>query len=816
MLDEQDFTAGQTAVIALPQSPEWVVAFFSILMKGGVVIPLEPEAKPHFLEAVCSKASPALFFAHEPLLALGDTAAGRTIPMTSITRCREKGVSPMTPHIGERDDLAEIVFTSGTTSQPKGVMLSHGNILTTVDPIRIGIEKHRRLVGLFPRIRMLCTVPYTHMFGQVTGIMLPVLLGSTVYLTDDTSPAALVRDIKKHRILTLITVPRIMKLLAEHARQTLHARGVYGRFGKHWEKRTALPYPLRVFSFFSLHRIMGLRFWSFIVGGASLDPDTHEFWRRTVFAVFQGYGLTETAPIVTMFNPFRHPRDSVGIVMPGQEVRLAADGEILVHGGNIMQGYYRDTAATEGVLKEGWLHTGDIGEMDEEGRIFIRGRKKEMILTSDGHNVYPLDVEHALNEQEGVRESVAFGRPGPSGESVHAVLLLEPDAEPEEIVRKANETLDSHQRVRDFTLWDGVDFPRTSTMKIKKGEVVQRVMAQEMPSSETDSLFYGLTAAVPGEYATLSDDLGLDSLDMVELVCRLEKHYGISLDETTIGPDTTVSEIRALASGAPSAEAARSSRRTSPSMPRWTRRILVRLLRRMLMDGIILPLFGLFCRIEVHGLDNLLKLQGPIIICSNHQSDLDPLAVLFSLPGRYRTLVSPAMGLNRFHAHFQHLGRRPEEREGYRKKSRGKKGYGKAGHISRCLKGFGHHVGYGMLTFLFQTFPFPQGAAFRPSLEYTGELIDAGLWILIFPEGSVSSDGRVGSFKGGVSLIAEKTSVPIDGMHEVLPPQHWWPRRGRVVVIFGKPHLYTGEGHEQFTISLEESVRSMKDSSWQG
>ena len=821
MLDELGFTAGQKAVIALPQSPEWVVAFFSVLLKGGVVIPLEPEAKPHFLEAVCSKTSPALFFAHEPLLALGDSAAGRTIPMTSITRCRENGISPMTPHMGERDDLAEIVFTSGTTSQPKGVMLSHGNILTTVDPIRMGIEKHRRLVGLFPRIRMLCTVPYTHMFGQVTGIFLPVLLGSTVYLTDDTSPAAVIRDIRKNKILTLITVPRIMKLLAEHVRQTLHARGVYGRFEKHWEKRTALPYPLRAFSFLSLHRIMGLRFWSFIVGGASLDPETHEFWRRTVFAVFQGYGLTETAPIVTMFNPFRHPRDSVGIVMPGQEVRLAPDGEILVRGGNVMQGYFDDTAGTEGVLKEGWLHTGDIGEMDEEGRIFIRGRKKEMILTSDGHNVYPLDVEHALAEQEGVRESVVFGRPGPSGESVHAVLLLEPNAEPEHIVRKANEILDSHQRIRDFTLWDGDDFPRTSTMKVKKGEVVQRVMAQETPSSETDSLFHGLAANVPGEDAKLSDDLGLDSLDMVELVCRLEKRCGISLDETTIGPDTTVSEIRALASRAPSAspsaEAARSSRRNSPPMPRWTRRIPVRLLRRMLMDGIILPLFGLFCRIEVHGLENLQQLQETVILCANHQSDLDPLAVLFSLPGRYRKLVSPAIGLNRFHAHFQHLGRGPEERGESAKKGRGKRGNGKLGQISRCFKGFGHQVGYGMLTFLFQTFPFPQGTAFRPSLEYTGELLDAGLWILIFPEGSVSSDGRVGSFKGGVSLIAEKTSVPvipvsIDGMHEVLPPQHWWPHRGRVRVIFGKPHLYAGEGHEQFAARLEESVRGMKDS----
>jgi 1-acyl-sn-glycerol-3-phosphate acyltransferase len=241
------------------------------------------------------------------------------------------------------------------------------------------------------------------------------------------------------------------------------------------------------------------------------------------------------------------------------------------------------------------------------------------------------------------------------------------------------------------------------------------------------------------------------------------------------------------------------------------------MLRRLLVDGIILPLFGLFCRIEVLGLDNFQQLQGPVILCANHQSDLDPLAVLFSLPGRYRKLVSPAMGLNRFHAHFQLLGRGPEERELSGKKGRGKRGEKKVGHISRCLKGFGHHVGYVLLTFLFQTFPFPQGTAFRPSLEYTGELVDAGLWILIFPEGIVSRDGSIGSFKGGVSLIAEKTNVPvvtvsIDGMREVLPPGHWWPRRGSVAVSFGKPRLYAGEGHERFAAILEETVRSLKGS----
>jgi long-chain acyl-CoA synthetase len=307
---------------------------------------------------------------------------------------------------------------------------------------------------------------------------------------------------------------------------------------------------------------------------------------------------------------------------------------------------------------------------------------------------------------------------------------------------------------------------------------------------------------------------------MVELVCRLEKQYGISLDETIIGPDTTVEEIRALASRASQASLAagtvRPARRDSPPMPRWARRFPIRLLRRILTDGIVLRIFNLFCRLEVGGIENLHLLQGPRILCANHQSDLDPLAILLALPGRYRKLVSPAMGLNRFHAYFQHLGMEPEERGRKRRKSSGEKTDRYRERAGRGLNPFAHHLGYFLLTLLFQTFPFPQGAAFRPSLEYTGELLDAGLWILIFPEGRVSSSRQMGNFKGGVSLIAEKTEVPvfpvsIEGMHEVLPPEHWWPRRGKVRIAFGEPLQYIDEGHERFARMLEKAVRALKE-----
>jgi long-chain acyl-CoA synthetase len=816
LLGERGVKKGDGVMLALPQSPEWVAAFFAVVQRGGVVIPLEPSSPLQFIETVRKKTSPVVLIAPDGLIEDRGEIPGGLVPQSLVSMSRTCSPPEGSSESGEKDELAEIVFTSGTTSQPKGVMLSHANILAAIEPIRQGIQNRKRLVNLFPRIRMLCTVPYTHMFGQVTGILLPILLGSTVYFTDDTTPSSLIRMMKRNRVLTLISVPRILKLLADHAREEMIARGVYERFLRRWESRQHLPWQIRVFSFLSLHRIMGLRFWSFIVGGAALDPETHEFWRRTVFAVFQGYGLTETAPIVTMFNPFKHPRDSVGVVMPGQEMRLAPDGEILVRGQNVMKGYYGDAGSTGEVLEGGWFHTGDLGEMDEQGHIFIKGRKKEMILTSDGHNVYPLDVENALNEQPGVRESVVFGMPGPSGEAVHAVLLLEHGADPESTVAAANARLTPPQHIRGFDVWEETDFPRTPTLKVKKGEVIRRIAGREKPASRRNELFHGLVAGSPDRGARLLDDLGLDSLDMVELVSRIEKTYGVSLDETIIGPDTTVGEIEELAS--------RDSRLKAPSlqralpMPRWTIRFPARLTRFVVTNGVILFFFNLLCRIQVEGLENLNFHKGPRILCANHQSDLDPLAILTALPLRYRRFIAPAMGLNRFYGYFTELGRKPEARP---KGKRPRTGCGNTGkppsstrvfhrHVQRLF----HHLGYGIVTLLFQTFPFPQGAAYRPSLEYTGELLDAGMWILIFPEGRVSSDGRIGDFKGGVSLIAEKTDVPvfpvaIEGMNRVLPPGTWLPRRGRVRIAFGKPLQYRDEGHEHFVQGIEETVRNL-------
>ncbi|MFW6138862.1 MAG: AMP-binding protein [Spirochaetota bacterium] len=799
--------------------PQWVVAFFAVLHRGGVVVPVDPECTREFFQNIYQKVSPTLIIS-ETLLqenqgqgentVQGIPGQGKnsvqkypgqekahTILLSSIDELKGAPEAP-SEDISEKD-IAEIVFTSGTTSTPKGVVLTHTNILSNLKPLEKALEGRDRLVKFLTPFRILSTIPYSHMFGQAAGIFLPILIGSTIYFCSSTSPPVLLRAIKRDRILCLLTVPRVMKLLMDHVKNQLQTRGRMNSFDRRWDRWVKLPFPVRVLFFLDIHRFLGLHFWAFIVGGAALDNQTHEFWRRLVFAVFQGYGLTETAPIVTMFNPFKDSIDTVGQVLPGQQVKVAEDGEILIKGQNVMSGYYQDPESTSSVLKSGWFRTGDIGYIDENRRLYIKGRKKDMILTSSGHNVFPEDIEKVLNRLADVRESVVLGMPGPSGEAVHAVLLLEEEADPEEVIKKANASLHPHQKIRGYTVWSEPDFPRTSTQKVKKPEVKARItQGQTAAPQEKGRIleeFYSGTAAPD---ARLQSDLGLDSLDLVEVTSRIEQDHGISIDETLIGPDTTVQEFEHIAS--------RPTPGKTIPMPRWALNSVVRVGRRVMMDGLVLPAMRLFCPVKAHGLNNLDLAGQPAILAANHTSDLDPVPVLLSLPLRRRRLITPALGLNRFYAFFADYGRvaRDEKTDDRSRRTPFRR---------FSLRRLWHRFSYCLITFLFQTYPFPQTTAYRASMEYSGELLDRGYWLLIFPEGRTSPDGTIRKFRGGISAIADNTSAPvvpvgITGMHRVMLPGKRWPRRAKVEVFFGRPLHYTGEDYQEFARKVENKVKA--------
>ncbi len=321
-----------------------------------------------------------------------------------------------------RDDVAEIIFTSGATAEPKGVVITHRNVLANIVPVEREVLKYRKWGTPFFPLRFLNLLPLSHMFGQAMATFIPPMLPGVVVFMRGYNPGEIVAADQEAAHLGA-------GVGAEDSRRAARARrcGVAPRRGRRPGPKRALSLR-RWWRYRRVHRLFGLKFWAFVVGAAPLDAELEAFWGELGFAVIQGYGLTETAPIVTLNHPFGTKRGSVGKAIAGVEVKIAPDGEILVRGENVTTGYFNAAEETARAFEDGWFHTGDIGEIGADGQLFIRGRKKEMIVTPEGLNVFPEDVERVLNRAArrarlgGRRRAAARG----GEERVHAVLVLDP------------------------------------------------------------------------------------------------------------------------------------------------------------------------------------------------------------------------------------------------------------------------------------------------------------------------------------------------------------------------------------------------------
>ena len=438
-----------------------------------------------------------------------------------------------------RDDVSQVIFTSGATAEPKGVIIRHRNVLANIVPVEREVIKYRDYARPFHPLRFVNLLPLSHMFGQSMATNIPPMVRGTVIFTRSLNPHDIVRLIASRRVSVLVCVPKILDVLREH---------IIRAFPEAAEPPPAgISIPARWWRYRRVHRTLGLKFWSFVVGAAPLAPELEEFWRRMGFAVIQGYGLTETAPIVTLNHPFKTSKGSVGTPIAGVEIRIAEDGEILVRGENVTSGYFERSPSPpipqpespapgpspqSPVDADGWLHTGDVGERDSAGRVFIKGRKKEMIVTPDGLNVFPEDVERVLNGVPGVRDSAVVGATDGSQERVHAVVVLEPGTALDAVVRAANSQLQDHQRIRTASAWPGsaagAELPRTEgTRKLKRRAVREwvesgatPVLAQQGDSIEAVIARFTHGRAVSGD--TTLEELGLSSLERVELMVALE------------------------------------------------------------------------------------------------------------------------------------------------------------------------------------------------------------------------------------------------------------------------------------------------------
>jgi long-chain acyl-CoA synthetase len=547
-----------------------------------------------------------------------------------------------------------------------------------------------------------------------------------------------------------------------------------------------IPPGLRKLLFSPIRRRFGRHFVMFVSGGASLPPELFRFWSALGIAVVEGYGLTECAPVLTANTIERRVEGSVGRALPGVEIRIE-NGEILARGRNVFPGYYGNESATrEAFTPEGWFRTGDLGMLDGHGDLRVMGRRKEMIVTGAGVNVYPDELENILNSIAGVREACVIGLDRGRGEEVHAVLL--PDGSgrgPDEILLEANSRLDPLHRITGFSLWPDPEFPKTTTLKIRKYLVKERLAgAGEGGGPASADLLVNLIARITEcpprdirEESSLVSDLGLTSIGGLELVNCLEQEYRLDLEDSVIGLRTTVGELRRII-----------CRRERPEQRRpfrfWTNLPPFRAVRRLLDACFHDPLIRLFASREVSGVENLEGLEPPVMFIANHLSYLDQPAIMASLPGRWRYATATAAWEEFFFRNYRTW----------------------AGKI---WKRFTYEYG----TLFINLFPISQTEGFRRSLAHMGKLADHRLNILIFPEGARSPDGVLLPFRQGIGLMARELSIPlvpirISGMEKVLPPGAAWPRRGKVAVRFGKPLFFRMETPEEI---VERALRAVEE-----
>jgi long-chain acyl-CoA synthetase len=768
-LRQRDIGKGDRVLMWGENSAEWIAAFFGCLLRGAIVVPLDRHSPPAFALRVHAQVTARLLlkgdvdasdFDQVPVIDLDDLAS--LVSHHSDSSVEVENIAT--------DDIAEIIFTSGTTAEPKGVCISHRNIVANIEPIEREIQKYLRWERPFHPIRFLNLVPLSHVFGQFMGIFVPQLIGGEVFFLDSLNPSDIISLARRERVSVIVAVPRQIDSLKEKIERDYKTAGRESEFHKKLEEAEGHHFLRRWWDFRRVHQLFGWKFWAMVSGGATLDQETESFWRRLGYGVVQGYGMTETASIITVNHPFKLSRGSIGKTIPGQEVRIDESGEIMVRGAGVSPGYW-----SGGVKpltdEEGWLRTGDVGERDEEGNLYFRGRKKDCIVTAAGLNIYPEDLEAALNHQPEVREACVIGVEGPRGPEPLAVFILRDErADPAGVIGRANEGLAEFQRIRRWTVWKEEDFPRTATthkiIKRKVAEAITDRAAEKKPrdASPLAEMIAEASGSAPARIdsgASLAADLKLDSLGRVELMSAIEDRFQIDIDEGAFTAATTIGDIEKMIR-----EGAQTS--VEYPYPAWSRRAIARWIRLTVYYLLILPVTRLMCWPRVEGAERLKDERGPVLLVSNHVSMVDHGLILAALPRRFRHRLAIAMEGERLRD-----WRRPPASMNW---------------FARLWL----RVQYLIVVALFNVFPLPQRSGFRRSFAYAGETVDGGSSVLIFPEGRTTEDGQMNRFMSGTGLLASNLDIPvvpikIEGLFELKQGRKYFSRSGTVKIIFGEP-----------------------------
>lgn len=776
---------GKVAIYAENRSG-WIYAFYSAWYNKHTVVPIDFMAIPSEVAYIINDCQPEVIFcSSQKLEAMKEALQGVVTYQPRLILIDDYEQAPITNEpvemviAPEMEKTALIIYTSGTTGSPKGVMLSYANIMANISAVTTEISI------LKPTDTTLVLLPLHHIFPLLGSMVVSCYTGARMAISPSMLSEDIIKTMQDNKVSTIMGVPRLYAAIRRGIMDKINKSVVAKLLYRLAAKVNSYKFSRIVFA--TVHKKFGGNISFLICGGAALDPAVGRDFQILGFEILEGYGMTEAAPMICFTRPGRIVVGSAGAPLECCQVDFV-DDEIIVKGPNVMQGYYNRPEETAEVIKDGWLYTGDLGYLDKTGYIHITGRRKEIIVLSNGKNINPSIIEAEIEEMSPVIKEIGIYQ---SNDQLKAIIVADKlkckelgvtnveEAIRWEIIDKYNKQSSSYKKIMSFTLIEG-ELPRTRLAKIQRFKLEELEQVKEDPKGQQPEIKFKeyvwlkeylerekMLPVHPSDHLEL--DLGLDSLDKVSLQMFIQTTFGLKME---------LAEILQYGSVLKLAEHIREKKKTMKlSHINWGEILREKSKFKMpstwftgsLIIKVFKMLFHLYFRLKGKGIENVPT--GPCIIAPNHQSYLDAMFVAAYLSfGQIRKTFF----------------------------------YAKAKHVNNKMLRFLANKNNIIVVDIDQDL--------KESIQKMGEALKTNNNIMIFPEGTRTKNGNLGDFKKTFAILSCELNIPIvpvsiKGAYEALPRGSRFPKPGTKVEVDFLPPVYPeGETYDSLATKVQNEI----------